>query len=175
MNSVVDLVKRFEEYLAITIGKDGFPNEPLFALHHDDTITMAVMAIPSEQIFKYAMQNFLTDLTIKELVFGIDQYTKPGQGTKYDDVLTVVSWVGERVGNFGFRIGVVNYRPPPNTVIEPIDWDNQYWNDVFGKIIEREHTRMMHAIDRIRKTDPDVVSKTELIVQVAAKRARGED
>lgn len=167
------LVERFENFLPIKIEKDGFPWPPLFALHHDDTVTLAVMTIPHEQIFSYACK-MLSDLTIKELIFCVDQFTKPNQGTKYDDALIVFWWCGEYTENYGFRFGVVNYRPPPNTLIEPIDWNNVYWNEKMLEIVAQDYQRTERAIERIRKTNPDAVDRITQIVETIAKKQRGE-
>lgn len=89
----------------------------------------------------------MVDLTIKELIFGVDRYTKPGQGTKFKDVVSVFWWQGERLNeHHGWRFGVVNYRPPPHTIIEPIDWHNTFWNGVCANIVEDYHRTMLRGI-----------------------------
>jgi hypothetical protein len=172
---VTDLVKVFEDALPQLIDEEGFPRPPLFALHHDDTLTMATMAIPGEQIFATALNKFMVDLTVKELIFCIDQFTKPDQGTKYADALIVFWWQGERIGNYGFRFGVVNYRPEPNLIIEPIDWDNVFWNARMLRIVEHEQQSMRETIAGIREVDPEKVDRIERIVsEVKDKLIRGE-
>jgi hypothetical protein len=147
-----DLIHQYEAMLPTFLDPDGFLRPPLLALHHNDTITMACMAIPQEMIFSTAMSQFLTDLTVKELVFGIDRYTQPGQGTKYNDVFTIFWWQGERTENMGFRFGVVNYRPLPHKIIEPIDWNNAFWNIMLKKNITDyyDRDRAKERIDAVR-------------------------
>jgi hypothetical protein len=166
-----ELIKMFEDYLPIKINEEGFPAPPLLAQHHDGGITMAVMAVPGEQIFQYACQKFVGDLTVKEVIFCVDQFTKPNQGTKYADALIVFWWVGEYTEDYGFRFGVVNYCPPPNTVIEPIDWNNEYWTAKMREIVHHDHRRVSQIIDRIRAKDPALV---ETVMQFVEAKMRGE-
>lgn len=91
-----DLVQEYERSLPIWMHEDGFSGPPLLALHHNGDTSMATLMIPNGLIFRTVMTQVMTDLTIKEIIFGVDRYTKPGQGTKYKDVLTVFWWQGER-------------------------------------------------------------------------------
>lgn len=142
-----DLVQHYERSLPIWIHEDGFSRPPLLALHHNGETTMASMMIPQGEIFRVVMAKFMTDLTVKEVIFGVDRYTQPGQGTKYRDVLTVFWWQGERLNeDFGWKFGVVNYRPPPRTRIEPIDWDNEFWNDVMLNIVQDYYHHVVRRI-----------------------------
>jgi hypothetical protein len=169
----VDLVERYEQTLAVMIDDDGFPRPPLLALHHDETVTMATMAVPAEQIFQLASDRFIGDLTVKEVIFGVDRFTKPGQGTKYRDVLTVFHWAGEYGEDGGFRFGVVNYRPGSNKIIEPIDWNNAFWNDIMRRIVMSNHERMISRLESIRARRPDLVEQVEQVVKNAGDKARG--
>jgi hypothetical protein len=167
-----DLVKQFETGLHLWLREDGFPRPPLLAKHHDNMITMALMALPAPSIFQAAMRKFMTDLTVKEIIFGVDRYTKPGQGTKYADVLTIFWWQGGREGNHGFRFGVVNYRPPPHTIIEPIDWDNTFWNDIMAQIVADDLARIQQRVEAIRKAGGgDIVDAAVKLVCEAKEQA----
>jgi hypothetical protein len=115
----------------------------------------------------------MTDLTVCEIIFGIDRYTRPEQGTKYADVLTVFWWNGEHTKNYGFRFGIVDYVPPPDTVIEPINWDNPFWNDIMLRIVGDTHHNMALKMERYRITNPEQVALVEKQVMAAAQRARG--
>lgn len=148
---MTDIVQQYEAILQTWVDENGFPRPPLLAQHHDNTISMATLAIPQETIYRTVMEKFMTDLTVKELIFGVDRYAKPGQGTKYKDVFTVFWWQGERLEQYGFRFGVVNYRPPPHTIVEPIDWNNTFWNDIMWKIVSSDHERMKRRIEAAKK------------------------
>jgi hypothetical protein len=170
-----DLVKQFEDYLPTQIEEAGFERPLLLASHHDGQITMAVMAIPGDQIFHHACHHFLTDLTVKELIFCVDQYTKPNQGTKYDDALIVFWWAGEYTEDYGFRFGVINYRPPPNLLIEPIDWNNAYWTEKMREIVQHDFEHKERLMERIRKTHPDIVASIEqFVINTKALELRSE-
>jgi hypothetical protein len=169
-----DVVQHYESSLPIWIEKDGFSRPPLLALHHDGERTMASLMVPPQMIFRVVMTKFMCDLTIKEIIFGIDHYTKPGQGTKYKDVLAVFWWQGERVNeHLGWQFGVVNYRPPPRTLIEPIDWHNAFWNDISLKIVEDYYHRTIRAITEAaaQPGGDELVTRLRQAVTEARERA----
>jgi hypothetical protein len=167
------LIKMFEECLPRLITETGFPRPPVLSLHHDGSVTMATMLVQPERMFETVMKQIMTDLTVREFVFAIDRYTQPDQGTKYNDILTLFWWVGERTENFGFRFGVVNYRPCPEPLIEPIDWHNAFWNAKLLAIVEQDHQRMMHAIGHVHANHPDLVNRIVNEVNIAATKIRG--
>ena len=175
---MTDLVQHYEKSLPIWIKKQGFPTQPMLALHHDGKMSMASLMIAQEDVFHAVITKFMIDLTIKELIFGIDRYTKPSQGTKYKDVLTVFWWQGERMNDhYGWEFGVVNYRPPPRTIIEPIDWHNAFWNHVCANIVEDHHRRMLRAIAEVaaKPGGKEMIESCKQAVLEARERAqRGE-
>ena len=148
-----ELVQQYEASLSLWLREDGFPNLPALVRHHDDHITMVLMAIPQKLIFQTVVQKFMSDITVKELIFGVDRFTKPGQGTKYADVLTIFWWQRERDDDHGFRFGVVNYRPPPHAIIEPIDWNNAFWNTIMAHIVSGDY-RQIEAISDAGERKP---------------------
>jgi hypothetical protein len=170
---MTELVRIFEELLPTIIDENGFSQPPLVARHHDGTISIASMALPGGEIFRTVLDRFMTDLTVSEMIFGIDRYTQPDQGTKYADVLTVFWWVGERTENFGFRFGVVDYVPPPEMIIEPINWDNAFWNDILFRIVSDSQQNIERQIERYRLMNPEQVAQVEAQVMAAAKSVRG--
>lgn len=58
-----------------------------------------------------------------EVIFGLDRYTEPDQGTEFADVVTVCHWRrGEET-----RFGVINYQIEPR-IVRNIDWQNHFWS-----------------------------------------------
>jgi len=167
------LVEQYEQCLPIWLHADGFPASPLLVLHDDNSTSMGSMLIPQEAIFSTVMAKYMTDVTVKEIVFGVDRYTKPGQGTKYRDVLTVFSWHSERFNEiYGWRFGVVNYRPPPNAIIEPIDWNNPFWMRIMSNIVRHHYTIIMEKITEIEAIPGNQETVNRLRQAVASARAR---
>jgi hypothetical protein len=145
MEQPISLPKLYEELVKNHLTEEGIPHPWLIALHHDGTLTMAMLDIPNEQVFETVSMKFVADLTVKEVIFAIDCYTKPGQGTKYNDVLTVFWWRGEETAEImGWKFGVINYVPPPDLLVEPIDWDNEFWKGKMRAIVQA-------AIDKVDK------------------------
>ena len=148
-----NLVAYYETLLPKFIDSEGFQYPPMLALKHNGELTMVLPMVGPEQIFDTANMALIANMEYKEVVFAVDRFTKPGQGTKYDDVLTVFWWYGPHEENYGFRFGVINYKKTEPVVIEPIDWNNVFWNDIMLKIVHEycENTikRVMEELEKI--------------------------
>lgn len=133
--------------LPTLIEPEGFANPPILALKHDGSLTYgAQIGLSPEMTHNTVLDHFIADLSNKEIVFALDRFTKPGQGTKYNDVLTIYWWYGPHDENFGFRFGVVNYKTKPDVLIEPIDWENESWNGMMLKEIEQQYAQMSEKL-----------------------------
>jgi hypothetical protein len=139
-------------HLPQIITEEGFPNAPIWSLNHTGELTyIAVHGLSPEQIINVA-HDILADLSCKEIVFAIDRFTKPGQGTKYDDVLTIYWWYGPHEAHAGWRFGVVNYKQGDPPIIEPIDWDNEFWNDIMWRGMKSRIDQVHKTIERLKQT-----------------------
>jgi hypothetical protein len=136
------------------IDKSGFPNPPILGLQHDGTLIYgAVLDLDANRLFDVVHNKFISDIKIKEVVFAIDRMTKPSQGTKYDDVLSIFWWYGPHEYP-GFRYGVVNYQIDP-LIIEPIDWNNEFWTGAMTRetmsYIEHERARTARLVAALKR------------------------
>jgi hypothetical protein len=72
----------------------------------------------------------------EEVIFGLDRFTKPDQGTEFDDVYTVLYW--SRFNPWCY--GVIDYSPSQN-IKRPINWHNEHWIEA----LHNEHKRWAAA------------------------------
>ncbi len=143
-----NLVAYYEKMLPKFIDPEGFSHPPMLGLKHTGELVMAAPFVPQELMFDTAQRMLIANLEFKEVVFAVDRFTKPGQGTKYDDVLTVFWWYGPYEQNYGFRFGVINYKKTEPVIIEPIDWNNEFWNDILLKIVNEYCGRTVREVQK---------------------------
>jgi hypothetical protein len=71
-----------------------------------------------------AIHKFLIEENPIELVFGIDRFTKDGQGTTRNNVFSVTYF------NRGvFKFGIIEYDLWPEVEVDEIRWDCEHWNN----------------------------------------------
>lgn len=109
----------------------------------DGSLTMIALAVEPDQAYEVMLSMIVTEQA-EEAVFALDRFTKPDQGTKYDDVLAGQYFVrGDGEGTW--RSFVIEYRKEPRQ-FEPVDYDNIFWNEVLTR--ERLAT-MRHMVGRM--------------------------
>lgn len=119
----------FEVFVAVNTNiideKGIFPPQ---ALSLNDTGKLTVMALalagPEAPTLTYLhLARHLLQDKPRELVFGLDRYSKPEQGTTLADCLSVQHWDGQR-----WHLGIMEYQHAPR-VVKPIDFENTFWRD----------------------------------------------
>lgn len=115
------LVESFYNCVERGIRPEGvYPHVALARI--DGELEIWALALSPEETIQH-VQMAMTTKNVEELVFGLDRYTKPGQGTEFNDVITFLWWDGQK-----WTPGVIDYKPEPDKVIRPINWDNEFWN-----------------------------------------------
>lgn len=97
------------------------------------------------------------------VAFGQDRKTRINQDTKYKDCLPVAFLIDN-----GWKIGVLNYKPKPNNVLDNYDWSNRMWS---MKIIkELSAIGLVAGIEISPSSLPDTPhSKTKKLVSEYSK------
>jgi len=128
-----ELVAEFERYVARSIDEQGCFPYPCLSLAADGVLCFAAVAVSPEASVRYFWDLITKGAT--EVIFGLDHYTKPGQGTEFADVVSVIHWKGILGPTFQSqrRIGVINYQHSPR-VVRPIDWNNRHWTVVMTRM-----------------------------------------
>lgn len=123
------LIDHYHAFMADTW--DGDEDDiPLGMLRKpDESITMVALAVDPEQAYDIMLSMIITEQAT-EAVFTLDRFTKPGQGTKYDDVLAG-QYFDRSLGARPFRSFVIEYRKEPRQ-FEPVDYNNEFWNGVLN-------------------------------------------
>lgn len=118
-----DFPKLMRDSVVTMMDAKGVYPYPAFALHADGHLDCLMFDLPPKQVFGEIKKLLHKGCT--EIIFGLDRSTKPGQGTKYDDVF-VCSYFKDGE----WKVGVINYIPPKDgqeTVVDDWDWDNEWW------------------------------------------------
>lgn len=126
------LDEMFHHIVKITIDDKGvYPFPAIWRAEGRPDVVAALCVDDSKEVFR-AISKFL-QLGAQEIIFGIDRYTKPGQGNKHPDTVTVYSWSDKT----GWKFGVLDYEyvEDGENIVEEINWENRFWVDRMGKEI----------------------------------------
>ncbi|MBX3397519.1 MAG: hypothetical protein KF873_02150 [Gemmataceae bacterium] len=75
-----------------------------------------------------------------ELVYGLDRFARPGQGTTLGDLIAGAWFTGRDCKPF-----VIEYQHEPR-IVKPIDWGNEFWSrSVGGELIQSGLIRQVAA------------------------------
>lgn len=135
---------------------EGFIDESGLAISHgiaitnDGKVEIAVLAVPPEHCYKWLLCTAASRVDIVEIMFGIDRYTKPAQGSEFADVVTGVHWtrIGEKKGTF--RSFVIDYQFGPPKIVRPVNYDNAFWNEIIKNEFQHIANSLMSAAAKRR-------------------------
>jgi hypothetical protein len=116
------LIDQYYSFMSET-WDEGIPMGML--LKADGSIIMVALALEPNQAYEVFLSMVVKE-EATEAVFALDRFTKPGQGTKYDDVLAG-HYFDRSLAKSPWRPFVIEYRKDPRH-FEPVDYDNIYWN-----------------------------------------------
>ncbi|TCP30727.1 hypothetical protein [Sphingomonas sp. BK235] len=133
-----DLPTTFHEWIANAVDADGFFPHGL-VIAEDGTMTVIAFDVPPDQIYQLMLAQWEQDPRLREAIFGLDRFTKPGQGTTLGDVVTGWHFIRE-----GARPFIVEYQHEPR-VVKPLEWANDWWNAVLTREL-LEHMRQRFGI-----------------------------
>lgn len=112
----------YHEWLASTVDEQGFEIPHGMLLTADGGMTMVALAVPPTEAYKVMLGMFVRD-NASEMIFALDRFARPGQGTTLGDLMAGFHLVrGHNPKPF-----VVEYQFEPR-IVQPIDWDNAFWN-----------------------------------------------
>ncbi len=126
------LDEMLHDIVKITMDNKGvYPFPAIWRADGRPDVVAALCVDDSKEVF-HAISQFL-QLGAKEIIFGIDRYTKTGQGNKHSDTVTVYSWKEKT----GWKFGVIDYEyvEDGENIVEEINWGNGFWIDMMGKEI----------------------------------------
>lgn len=115
------LTEVFHDWIVATVDPEGFPVP--HGLYVDQQGDLTVVALAMDPDATYSVMLRFWGAPAKEMIFALDRYALPGQGTELGDVLA----------GFHFTQGaaprpfIIEYQYEPR-IVKAIDWDNVFWN-----------------------------------------------
>jgi hypothetical protein len=115
------LAEAFHALIASSIDAVGvYPHKCLHV--KDGKLTMAAIMINDPGQVYAALLAICLNKKPDEIIFGLDRYCKPGQGTTLGDCIT-----GANFAAGVWKPFVIEYQHEPR-IVQPIQWDNPFWN-----------------------------------------------
>lgn len=114
------LTETYHDWLTASIDEQGAGLPHALIAREGAGLTVMALDLPPDQIYRLMLAEW--EKQPLELIFGIDRFAKPGQGTTLDDL--VAGWHFTRDRPIPF---IVEYRHAPR-VVGPIAYDNFWWN-----------------------------------------------
>ena len=124
------LTEVYHDWLVATVDENGFEIPHGLIKHADGTITVVALAVPPAEAYKVMLGQWDPAKSI-EMIFALDRFTKPGQGTTLGDVMAGFHFTrSTRPQPF-----IVEYQHEPR-IVKPIEWSNPWWNDALvGELV----------------------------------------
>lgn len=114
------LTEVFHDYVASTIDPEGFPTPHALVRDQTGALTVVVLAVDLPEA--YAVMLKLWDQGAAEMIFALDRYALPGQGTMLGDLLAGFHFTRHDAP----RPFIIEYQYDPR-IVQPIEWDNPFW------------------------------------------------
>ncbi|ALG75071.1 hypothetical protein VY88_26430 [Azospirillum thiophilum] len=137
---MTDLPATFHELISASIDESGvWPHQMI--VRRDGKLTLRALALPPEGVMAHLGRTIRDGAD--ELIYGMDRYTQPGQGTEFADCIAA-GWYRRDVG---WRIGVIDYRHDPR-IVRPWNWGNAWWIAAVGHELRQvlpDHAVVGHA------------------------------
>lgn len=102
--------------------KGVYPHIMLVLDQNDQLHVHALALAEPEQVMHHMMKVLVNDKP-KQLIYGMDRYCKPGQGTTLGDCVAGAYWSEEADS---WRVFVIEYQHEPR-IVKPLDWNNEFW------------------------------------------------
>ena len=120
----MDLCKEFYDVVLNSIDNDGIRNPHLIVVFSDGTSAMYAVENNVFAAMYSIIQKLITERAndISEIIYGLNRFTKEGQGTEFAD-----AFAGAYFSNGEWKPFVINYQDEPR-IVRDYDWNNQFWN-----------------------------------------------
>lgn len=127
-------IDTLEKIAKSSIYENGiFPCPAIIVKEGNNIINIIANAIPPQVIINNALiQSQLKDVI--ELIFSIDCYTKPNQGTELDSALVIFHCKVNQPA----LLGIMEYSyNNGSSITKPINWENKFWINAYQGIINK--------------------------------------
>lgn len=131
-----NLPELYHRVIGTAIDEKGvFPHQCIW-LDEDGKVNMGALALNRPDEVMAAVVKILVKEKPTELMYGLDRFSKPGQGTELKDLIAGAYWNGE-----AWRVFTIEYQNDPR-IVKPIDWDNDWWKHA----VRHEITQVMDSM-----------------------------
>lgn len=125
----------YHDHISRAIDEKGvYPHQMLCEDQDGKLGVYALMLNKPHEVFNAVMKCLVQDKP-KQLIYGMDRFCKPGQGTTLGDCIGGAYWNGE-----AWRVFIIEYQNEPR-IVKPLDWTNEFWK----KSIRAELTEFMKS------------------------------
>lgn len=114
------LPETFRDFLTSSIDESGAGLAHALLIHDDGTMTVMALDLEPDQIYRLMIAEWAK--RPREMIFALDRFAKPGQGTTLPDL--VAGWHFTRAQPAPF---IVEYQHEPREV-KAVDYGNAWWN-----------------------------------------------
>ncbi len=114
------LTEIYHDWVSSTVDEKGFEIPHGLVVAADGSITVMALAVPPAQAYEVMLKQQASHPV--EMIFALDRFAKPGQGTTLGDLLAGFHCTRERARPF-----IIEYQHAPR-IVKSIDWDNEWWN-----------------------------------------------
>lgn len=118
----MELPTLYHNHIGICIGQGGVYPHVMMVEDPQNKLGVFALDLKPEQVMKKAVDTLIKEKP-KQLMFGLDRYSKPNQGTTLGDLIGGLYWNGD-----GWRPFIIEYQDEPR-IVKPLDWDNPYWKE----------------------------------------------
>ncbi len=121
-----ELIDSYFRMVSDSIDEEGVRIPPVFVTKMDGSLDITAVSGPPHLIIS-TVRRAIRDENSCEIIFGLDRFTKPGQGIEFNDAFAGAC--GHRAaGKFIWTPYVMGYQYEPRVVL-PVDWSNVFWNE----------------------------------------------
>ncbi len=117
----VNLANDYYDLIVGSIDEKGVYPHQMLVLQKNGKVGVYALALTEPHQVLNTMMKVLVDEKPAQLIFGMDRFTKPGQGTTLSDCVAGAFWNGD-----AWRVFVIEYQNEPR-IVKPMDWDNEFW------------------------------------------------
>ena len=113
----------YREWIAATIDEKGVGLSHGMIVDADGGMTLYALDLTPPQAYAMMLGEW-TKRRPAEMIFALDRFTKPGQGTTLGDLVAGFYCPSQSAAPRPF---ILEYQHEPR-IVKPIEWDNLFWN-----------------------------------------------
>ncbi len=126
----------YHDWVKVTIDEKGVELPHGLILDKEGKLTVCALALDPPEAYAFMLAQWVTS-SPREMIFALDRYALPGQGTTYGDLLAGWHLIGTDGDSreIKSRPFTIEYQHEPR-VVQPYDWNNAWWNAGLARELE---------------------------------------